>query len=169
MKRTVSLPSPRTPAEAGFTLTEMVAALLVASMLMVGLGELTRRYATTMTRVRAIEIDRRSSGLLRDTLAELERADPDSVSVAPDRVSATIGGRDVDGRIDRGFGRGAVLHWSSARQVRDLQLPSDARFVLKAGRVSLLSGDDTVPLASVRPLRDAPFDCQFDTISRECR
>lgn len=169
MKLTASSRPPRSRAqgEAGFTLTEMVAALLVASMLVAGLAELTRRYATTMTRVRTMEAEARTVAGVRSLMGDLERIDPGSLALSSDRLEARIGDQAITGRILRSPDRTA-LSWTSPRQQREIDLPVGARFIEAGPRIALgVSGE--LPLASVEPARDTPFDCQFDTISRTCR
>ena len=78
--------------EAGFTLTELVAGLLVASMLLTGIVELTRRYATTSVRMQTTAENIANSRVLDAMMRSVERIDPGTLDVVPGRLSAEIGG-----------------------------------------------------------------------------
>lgn len=159
---------PASRGEGGFTLTELVAALLVASLLVVGIAELTHRYARTFVRVKADQTaanDRRTLGAL---LSDLVRAEPETLVVSRTEIKARVGEQEIVGRIRQSYNH-AVLEWSSATQRRTMDLPRDAHFEKEASVVHLEGGAGGPPLAMVRIERDAPFDCQFDTIARACR
>jgi hypothetical protein len=53
---------------------------------------------------------------------------------------------------------------------RSIALPLGAHFVsLSSGAVAIVEKEDKPPIAIAIPRRTLPFDCQFDTVSRECR
>jgi hypothetical protein len=156
-------------AEAGFSLTELIAGLLVASLLVVGLIDITSRYARTTNEVRSTVADQRTDRLLGAMLRELERADPGSIVLTPTGIRGQIGGREFAGRIESSS-RGRVLNWSTEKLKRSFDLPDKAHFEHAAGGVILLTESSTEPpIAAVTPRRTIPFDCQFDTVSRVCR
>jgi hypothetical protein len=99
----------------------------------------------------------------------VERADPGTVGVSPDHLSAHLGNAIVEARLV-GIAGGKQLEWSSASVARTVKLGPNARFEqTAAGSVRLLNGLDEPPLAIATPMRDTPYDCRFDTISRVCR
>ena len=77
--------------DAGFTLVELIAGLLVASLLIAGIVDIVRQYATTTHRVRTIALDLRSRALADGLMAQLVRADPES-SLSPRLKSAPPSG-----------------------------------------------------------------------------
>lgn len=162
--------SPRSEtSEAGFSLTELIAGLLVASLLVIGLIDITSRYARTASDIRSTVLDLRTDHLLHAMFSELERADPGSITLSSLELKAQVGGEEIVGRIETAPG-GRVLHWSSARQKRVFDLPQNAHFAeTEDGIIQLTVSDQEPPVASVVPRRTIPFDCQFDTLSRKCR
>ncbi len=171
MKRSAShRPNEATSNEAGFTLTEVVAALLVASMLIVGLADVTRRYALSSVRVKDAIADMRTNRLVASLMGELERADPDSLEVTPTRLFARIGSHEVRAELTTRADRQRWLEWTSPVITRSLRMPSAATFeMLPSGAVLLTAAKGEPPLAVVLPRRQTPFDCRFDTVSRDCR
>ncbi len=156
--------------EAGFTLTELVAGLLVASMLIVGLAEITRRYALTTVRAKEIASDIRTTRALKTFMLEFERIDPGSLELAPDRITASIGSDQVTATLALPQGKVRTLNLSGRQVIRDFTLPASSRFELTAsGAISLLGDAGEPPLAIIAPARTAPSDCQFDAVIRDCR
>ena len=155
--------------EAGFTLTELIVGLLVASMLIVGLVELTRRYADTSGDIRSTVADARASRVLSGLFAMLERADPGTLVVTPDRVEARVGGKDVRIQLEASS-RGASLSWRSPDFQRSIDLPSGARFERRSDALVVLRIPGAeIPIAMATPRRNLPYDCLFDTVTLECR
>jgi hypothetical protein len=156
--------------EAGFTLTELVAGLLVASMLIVGLADITRRYALTTVRVKDATADIRTARAVKGLMNELERIDPDSLTLSADRLTARAGSAEITVRLTPGQNGARRLEWSSPLISRTILLPAAARFALTpSGTITLLSAPGEPPLAIVTPVRTISFNCRFDTATRECR
>lgn len=155
--------------DAGFTLTELIAGLLVASLLIAGIVDIVRRYARTTSEVREAAADIRSARLLDAMMDELVRLDPGSLRVSPQDISGAIGGAPVTARLVR-EAKATRLDWSSPATTRSISLAEGARFSQDvSGAIMLTAGNDPIPLALVIPRRTLPFDCQFDTVSRVCR
>lgn len=171
MKRIVSPCHKRRTAhpEAGFTLTELIVGLLVASILVIGLVELTRRYADTSGDIRSTVADARASRIVGGLFEALERADPGTLVVTPDRVEARIGGKDVRMQLEASS-HGASLSWHSPDIQRSIDIPSGARFERRSDALVVLRVPGAeIPIAMATLRRDLPYDCQFDTVTLECR
>jgi hypothetical protein len=173
LKRTVP-PTTRTrrnaDSEAGFTLTELLAGLLVASMLIVGLADITRRYAQTMTRMKETSQELRATYATRALMADLERADPDSIEISSAKISARIGTSEIDARLTRTSDTRTSLKWKSPSGAREVILPGQVAFErLPHGAIILSVGKKLPPLAMAIPARTVHSDCQYDTVSRACR
>lgn len=171
MPRTASLHSKRTQPtrDAGFSLTELIAGLLVASLLMAGLVEIIRRYARTTDTVRTTAAELRSTQVASGLLEDIERLDPGSLSVSRDRIEGMIGNNPLNAEIVASATQ-TLLQWSSPRGERSVALPSGAHFQrLPSGAVALVTNDSSPPIALAYPRRTIPYDCQFDTVARECR
>lgn len=161
-----SAPSP----EAGFTLTELLAGLLVASMLIVGISQLTWRYAASSNRIRSEAGSIQDGRMISTLFADVDLADPDSLKVNASELSATVHGKPLTGRIKRISADKLVLEWSSPRLERTVDAPIGSAFeATPEGLVVLRSHPDQPPLAVAIPKRSIPADCQFDTVIRECR
>ncbi len=169
------MPMPNSPPnpscdEAGFTLTELVAGLLVASMLLTGIVELTRRYATTSVRMQTTAEDTANARVLDAMMRSIERIDPGTLDVGPGRVSGEIGGDALTIDLQRPAVGDTQIDWKGPGVNRTLSIGGQLRFALHPSGLILLESDDgEQTLASVRPMRDAPIDCRFDTVSRTCR
>jgi prepilin-type N-terminal cleavage/methylation domain-containing protein len=163
----MSNPSP--PNDAGFTLTELIAGLLVASLLLAGIVDIVRRYARTTEDVREAAYDIRAARLLDAMMDELARLDPGSLRLSPQAISGTVGGTSVTGKLIR-EADATRLEWSSPAIERTLSLPAGTTYVQHpSGAILVTAPREPVPLAIALPRRTLPFDCQFDTVSRECR
>lgn len=170
MKRIASQKSKAADSEDGFTLTELLAALVVASMLLAGLTELTRRYAMTSGRVKDAASEVRVSNLMQNALLELERADPASVEVQALELNARIGAQELRARIAAGVGGRSLLTWTSPRGERQISLPPAAHFEEEPGGLIVLRANSAdPPIASVLPKRTVAYDCKFDVVARSCR
>lgn len=155
--------------EAGFTLTELVVGLLVGSLLIVGLVELTHRYGQTTSDVRTAVADVRAGRSIEGVLTLLERADPGSLVVTSDRIEAKIGAEQVSARLEPSPD-GVALEWRSPNLNRSIDVPAGSRFEQRpGGLIVLLAPNVQTPLAMATPRRELPFDCQFDTVTLECR
>lgn len=160
---------PKVDPEAGFTLTELIVGLLVASMLIVGLVELTRRFAQTSGDVRETVADTRTNRSIDGLFAMLARVDPENLVVGADRVDARIGSLEVTIRLQT-HPEGVTLDWQSPDLQRSIALPAGARFEQQpSGLILLRTPASSAPIAMATPRRELPFDCQFDTVTLECR
>lgn len=159
----------RAPKDAGFTLTELIAGLLVASLLMAGLVDVIRRYARTTDHVRTTTSELRAAVLVDALFEDIERIDPGTLSIQPLAIHATQGGEPVGGQIVVS-GSTSELRWSAPRGSRVVRLPRGAHFLLLPwGAVAIFGEGGHPPIAIATPHRELPSDCQFDTVSRECR
>jgi len=160
-------PAPRK--DAGFTLTELIAGLLVASLLLAGIVDIIRRYASTTVEVKTAASDIRDQRLLDAMMDELVRLDPGSLRLTPLEIEGAIGGTPVSARLTRDPDA-MRLQWSSPNLQRSLVLPTGATFSqLASGAIAVIAPETPTPLGLARPRRTLPFDCQFDTVSRTCR
>lgn len=154
--------------EAGFGLTELIAGLLVASLLIVGLIDVTRRVAR-VTHDMKTSADRTSDErILSMIFRAIERADPDSIKVEQQRIVATVGNDEIVGNliVTR---EGVFLDWKSPQLSRRFSLSGDSRFQGPvSGMVMLTVQGSSVPIAFATLRRTVPFDCMFDTIARDC-
>ena len=153
----------------GFTLTELLAGLLVASLLIAGVVDIIRQYAATTQRIKVVSAELRSRALVDGLLAQLARADPGSLVLAETDLRATIGAAPVTASLLRAED-GTTLAWSGPGLSRTIALPPGMRFTSPLpGLIVLGSGQETPPLASVEARRTQVYDCQFDTVSLTCR
>jgi len=165
--------------DAGFTLTEMAASLLVAAMLVSGLGEITRQFARTIVRTNADLQLTRASRIAGANFLALERAEPGAVSVTDMNVeTATGAGLTAPFQMTVGVDGARTLTWGrtpsqplGARDARrSITLPATARFEQNdAGVIRLWLSPDMPPLLVVDPRREAAFDCRYDVVARRCR
>ena len=171
MKRIVLLrPKPnRHNNEAGFTITELVAGLLLSAMLLAGLIDITRRYAQSAERVKAVALDMRTSRMLDAAFRELSRTDAGTLRVTPTTLDAKLGSESITATIKHTPDAKGLLNWSSPTIDRSFALPESARFKMQQGLVILEEGDSGSILAIAGLKRTVAFDCQFDTVVRECR
>ncbi|MEY2757387.1 MAG: hypothetical protein RIR33_1165 [Pseudomonadota bacterium] len=154
--------------DAGFTLTELIAGLLVASLLIAGVVDIIRQYALTTQRVRVASVALRSHALVEGLMAQLARADPESLVVRDTEVRATIGTVPVSATLSRGPGA-TTFAWSGPGVARAITLPASVRFENPRPGVVTLAQTDAPPIATVRTRRTQVYDCQFDTVSLTCR
>ena len=155
--------------DAGFTLTELVVGLLVGSLLIVGLVELTHRYGQTTSDVRETVVGVRAGRSVESMLTLLERADPGSLVVTSERIEAKIGADQVSARLQPSPS-GLALEWSSPDLNRSIDVPLGAKFEQRPdGLILLVVPSSQTPIAMATPRRELPFDCQFDTVTLECR
>lgn len=145
--------------EAGFSLTELIAGLLVASLLIVGLIDVTRRFARTTDNVRETTGDLRTDIMLNSLFSDLERIDPHSLELTPRELRARLGGVPIVARIEESF-NGTILHWTAPATTQALVVPKGTRFVSSPyGGVVLRQTETGIPLAVATPQRNLPFDC----------
>lgn len=172
MKPTASRPrrTPANQAEAGFTLTELTVGLLVTSMLIVGLAEVTRRHTQTAVRTKQAAMDIRAIDFVSGLMGQFERVDPGSIEVTPARIAARLGSAEIRAELIANANGTRQFEWSSPTLQRSIPVPEGARFEETAfGAVVLLDPRLDLPLAIVTPRRTAPFDCRFDAVVRDCR
>jgi hypothetical protein len=149
----------------------MAASLVVAALLVAGLGEVTRQVARTTVRVRANLEETRAGRLAEAEFLTLERADPQSLRTSASVVSAEIGGRELRFELASGANGSRVLSWSTGLGApRSVATSGAARFELGADGVARLwAGAGEPPLLSAAPKRTAQYDCQYDVVIRDCR
>jgi hypothetical protein len=162
--------SPKTnAAEAGSTLTEVLVALIVAASLIAGLVEVSSRFASTSAHVRAGMANARAVRTAELLMQMVERSDPGSLEVRANRLTAHVGDAPITATLHQNSNE-TDLEWSSASTARSARLGTHAHFErTPTGSVRLLNGPNEPPLAMATPMRDTPYDCRFDTISRVCR
>jgi hypothetical protein len=148
-------------------MVELIAGLLIAALLVGGLVDIIRRYARTTDSVRTTAETMRDSQMAGALLAEIIRIDPETLSVTPRDVRGQIGDSELVGQLVRRDDR-TELRWSSPLAERTIDLPKRVRFERQpSGAIVLADGEHVIALAL--PRRTIPFNCQFDTVSRECR
>jgi prepilin-type N-terminal cleavage/methylation domain-containing protein len=156
--------------DAGFTLTELVAALFVAALLIAGLAEITHRYAQGAVRAKAAISEAQTSRTAQALMSRFERIDAGSLEMSSSRLRARRGDAVVEARIYQGPDGRQRLDFSFPEVRRQIAVGPRAHFEQTAsGAILLLTAPDAPPLAVVVPMRDTPFNCAFDPISRECR
>jgi hypothetical protein len=152
----------------------MAASLVVAAMLIGGLGEVTRQFASTMVRVRDALEETRDSRLVAASAEPLERARRGGLVVSASTIEAAIGVEAVRFELSLS-GAGRRLSWGvgdagGPALRRTLTVGPDARFELGPdGAARLWVGADEPPLLVVLPRVTAPQDCAFDVVLRDCR
>jgi hypothetical protein len=120
-------------------------------MLIVGLVEITRRYATTSIRVKHAIEDTRATRLVQTLMNNLERADPETLRVTPTRVTAKVGAVDVAASLTQAPDGRTTLTWDSVPVSRTIRLRFPARFELHgADTLHLVDASGGPPLASTR-------------------
>lgn len=154
--------------EAGFTLTELAAGLLIASLVIAGIAGLTRRYADTMVDVRTAGLSLRSDRMVNGLLHQFERVDAGSIRVRSDAAEGRRGATLVSATLDMD-GEGARLVWKSGAYVRHVDLGEPARFRLIGDRLLALETTSGEPLATVLLALTLPADCSYDTLTGACR
>ena len=148
----------------------LLAALrLLRNVLLAGLIEMTRRYAQSAERVKSVATEMRSARLLDAAFGELARADPGSLRVTASSLDASIGSEPISAMIQRASDGDVSLNWVSPSLKRSFVLPTSARFEMLQGLVVLKDSVRGSVLAIGGLRRTLPFDCQFDTVVRECR
>lgn len=156
--------------QAGFTITEMIAGLLLAAVLLTGLIDITRRYAHSTGRVKEVAAKLRSDRLLHAALREAERADTGTLVATASSLSAKVGSNDFEAVLRRGGDGSHVLAIVSGASKQTFPVPRSTRFEkTPSGLVVLRSGENGAVLAVIDQKRTAPYDCQFDTVIGECR
>ncbi len=156
--------------EAGFTLTELLAGLLVASLLIVGISQLTWRYARSSTSIRSEASSIQDHRMIATLFEDVALVDPGSLKVSSTDLTATLQGAPLTGQLRRISPTDRVLEWTSPTLQRSIAMPPDAVFeITPEGIVLLRTKSGELPLAVAIPKRSVPADCQFDTVIRECR
>lgn len=165
MSRTV----PPHAREAGFTLTEMVAGLLVAAMLISGLAEVTRQFARASVHVRDDLASTRGVRAAEAAFLAIERVGPQDLLVTDTRLIVDASSEDpIVFELRVGANGARTLVWADG--ARTARLSATARFDQDAGGVvRLWDAPDAPPLLVARPRREAPLDCRYDVVGRRCR
>lgn len=156
--------------QAGFTLTEMLVSLAVASLLIVSVGQMFAlsmraygRVSDTVERVR----DYRA---LDRWLSVLEAADPERIEAVDGETLRLV--RGVQSDLTMWFEEpGAVTVWLEHNGVtvrRDYPLSEAALMRIESGVLRLSEGDERM-IASAPMVREAPFNCRYDTVAKRCR
>lgn len=156
--------------EAGFTLTECLAGLLVASLLLAGIAEMTRRYATTSTRIRIAAGDISDDRTMTAIVSRLDRAEPGSISVRPDRIEARIGDKKLALTSIPTRTGNSTIRFQLPDLNQSMEVSGQISFEHRdGGPIEILKDGEDAPLILIWPLRDAPYNCQFDAVTRSCR
>ena len=141
-------------AEAGYTLADMLAALVVVGLAIGGLGQgvhvISRQQAATTA-----AIDRSADGAaVRDALARFLSSGPDA---------AALTGRPRQGPFRFAYQAGDRTHeaWPP-----DVRLPLNG---LRGVAVLGAGAGEPLPAIYVRIREQQAFRCEYDTISGECR
>lgn len=172
MKRTATRDPRRTPRDAGFTLAEVMAGLFIAALLVSGLGELGWRVAHSTVRIHSdIELSR-ALRVAQAAFNDIQRANPQTIVVTDDEVTASIGSRRITFRLSAPDGA-SQLEWTVAENdtppaSRRIRVPP-ACFHIDDSIVLLTGASDPVPLLIAHIRRQLAQDCQFDPVIRSCR
>jgi prepilin-type N-terminal cleavage/methylation domain-containing protein len=156
--------------EAGFTLTEMLVALAVASTLIVSVGQLLSVTARAYHRVtQSVETLREYRSLDR-FVSLLEAADFDRVEYAPSQLDLSRGAQSMltiavlpetgaslelthNGvALERHYAGTTASEWAGSSQALTL---------------TPVGGGDA--LVTLPLLREVPFDCRYDSVAKRCR
>jgi prepilin-type N-terminal cleavage/methylation domain-containing protein len=162
------------PMDAGYTLTEILVALAVGSLLILGVGEITRLTARAYYRVTDTVSEVRAWRGLDRWLTLYANTDLEVLTVTPDAIT---GGRGESVTLQ------ASLLVDGEEPVFSLELeqfgtPLERRFALAAvgqfeydplaGLRFRTEGDD-LTMVSVPIWREVPYNCRYDTVSKRCR
>lgn len=162
------------PMDAGYTLVEILVALAVGSLLVLGVGEMTRLTARAYYRVTDTVSEVRAWRGLDRWLTLYANTDPEELTVTSNRIA---GGRGESVTFD------ASLLVDGEEPVFNLALeqfgtPLERRFALAAagqfehdplaGLRFRTDGDD-MTMVSVPIWREVPYNCRYDTVSKRCR
>jgi prepilin-type N-terminal cleavage/methylation domain-containing protein len=158
------------PQEAGFTLTEMLVALAVASSLIVSVGQLLSVTARAYHRVTQSVETLRAYRSLDRFASLLEAADFDRVEHTPSQLVLNRGAQSTltvtvlpDAEVAL-----ALTHNGVALERRYAGiLTSEWAGSSQALTLTPLGGGR--PFVTLPLLREAPFDCRYDSVAKRCR
>jgi hypothetical protein len=158
-----------------FTLTEALAGLVLACMLMAGLFELTGIGARAAMRAAENLEHARAHRLLGEGFDRLQRCRREDVAVSDRRIDAEIG---ASIRLVLGIapqpGRSNVQFQlespgGTMTASRTLKLEGTLGFRHGPAGMELWAFDTGEVIARTTCLREAAHDCRFDNVSRSCR
>jgi prepilin-type N-terminal cleavage/methylation domain-containing protein len=158
------------PQEAGFTLTEMLVALAVASTLIVSVGQLLSVTARAYHRVtQSVETLREYRSLDR-FVSLLEAADFERVEHAPSQLDLSRGAQSTltvtvspDATTNL-----SLTHNGVALERRYDSFPAN-EWAGSSHALTLTPLGGGRPLVTLPLLREAPFDCRYDSVAKRCR
>ena len=156
--------------QAGFTLTEMLVALAVASTLIVSVGQLLSLTARAYHRVTGSVEALREYRSLDRFLSLLEAADSDAGSLAPDELELRRGAGSVLRVTLQPEGAAALsLTHNGVSLERDLAQTEAAEWSLGDHVTTLASTQDHQVLIAFPRTREIPFNCRYDSVAKRCR
>jgi len=94
---------------------------------MAGMVDIIRRYARTTGTLRTTTNELRATILTDAFFKEIERADPETLSVSRLQIRAKLGGEAIDGQI-AASGKSTTLRWSSPMGSRSIALAARSAF-----------------------------------------
>lgn len=148
--------------QSGSTVVEVVAALIVASAILVGFLQISTRFAEVTEKSRSVGqislVDRMS----QRCLAPFERSDPGTLLVRGERIEARLGRQILWAQLDKDEGAAYLTCSSSGDAVTILGV---ARFRLAGERLLLLEGAQSPPFAAARILR-SPLPARDSSLVR---
>ncbi len=156
--------------EAGFTLTEMLVALAVASTLIVSVGQLLSVTARAYHRVTQSVETLRDYRSLDRFVSLLEAADSDRVEYAPSQLDLSRGAQsmltitvlpDSEARL-------SLTHNGIVLERRYEGFPA-SEWAVSSQALTLSPLGGGRPLVTFPLLREAPFDCRYDSVAKRCR
>ena len=158
------------PQEAGFTLTEMLVALAVASTLIVSVGQLLSVTARAYHRVtQSVELLRDYRSLDR-FMSLLEAADSDRVELEPSQIGLSRGAQSMltitvvpDAGADL-----SLTHNGVVLERRYGSFPAN-EWAGSSHAMTLISVGGGGGLVTLPLLREVPFDCRYDSVAKRCR
>ena len=179
--------------EAGYTLAEMLAALVIVGLTMEGVFQagdlLERQQRKAISTSRSLDGDRVTSARFQDLLNAYQPVQPDGSDLRGDEngFDFACGQQTCGAHLERAE-KGEFLRLNFPRPEAHPLDPTDAQFVYvaEAGEsgswprsstrperlraVLLVAGRSAShPLAAARIWRQEPPGCRFDTVSRSCR
>ena len=156
--------------QAGFTLTEMLVALAVASTLIVSVGQLLSLTARAYHRVTGSVENLREYRSLDRFLSLLEAADRETGNHAPDGLELRRGDRSVLRVILQSEGVAALkLRHNGVDLERNLALAEAAEWGQGDHVMTLASAEGDQVLIAFPRIREIAFNCRYDSVAKRCR
>ena len=154
----------------GFTLTEMLVALAVASTLIVSVGQLLSLTARAYHRVTGSVETLREYRSLDRFLSLLEAADSDAGSLAPDALELRRGDYSVLQVALQPEGAATLsLTHNGVSLERDLVQIVAADWSFNDHVMTLASAQNNQLLIAFPRTREIPFNCRYDSVAKRCR